>query len=67
MYYGTDGMYHDWYLKSRFLSASQGMVGNKNRMVLDFFLARTLDQSLAETVFWTLSSSFCLLRHAELG
>jgi hypothetical protein len=28
VYYGTDGMYHDWYLKSRFLSASQGMVGN---------------------------------------
>ena len=28
--YGTDGMYHDWYLKSRFLSASQGMVGNNN-------------------------------------
>ena len=30
MYYGTDGMYHDWYLKSCFLSASQGMVGNNN-------------------------------------
>jgi len=30
VYYGTDGMYHDWYLKSRFLSASQGMVGNNN-------------------------------------
>ena len=30
MYYGTDGMYHDWYLKSRFLSASQGMLGNNN-------------------------------------
>jgi len=28
--YGTDGMYHDWYLKSCFLSASQGMVGNNN-------------------------------------
>ena len=30
VYYGTDGMYHDWYLKSRFLSASQGMLGNNN-------------------------------------
>jgi len=26
VYYGTDGMYHDWYLKFRVLSASQGMV-----------------------------------------
>jgi hypothetical protein len=30
VYYGTDAMYHDWYLKSCFLSASQGMVGNNN-------------------------------------
>ena len=30
VYYDTDGKYHDWYLKSRFLSASQGMVGNNN-------------------------------------
>ena len=29
-YYCTDGMYHDWYLKSCFLSASQGMLGNNN-------------------------------------
>jgi hypothetical protein len=29
VYYGTDGMYHDWYLKSHF-SASQGMLGNNN-------------------------------------
>ena len=28
--FGTDGMFHDWYLKSCFLSASQGMVGNNN-------------------------------------
>ncbi len=25
VYYSTDGMYHDWHLKSCFLSASQGM------------------------------------------
>jgi len=30
VYYSTDGMYHDLYLKSRFLPASQGMVGNNN-------------------------------------
>ena len=35
VYYGTDGMYHDWYLKSRFLSASQGMVGNNNVSLLN--------------------------------
>ena len=38
-----------------------------NRVVLDFFLARTLDWSLAETVFWTSSSSLCLSQLAELG
>jgi len=26
VYYGTDGTYHDWYLKSCFFSASQGKV-----------------------------------------
>ena len=36
------------------------------RLVLDFFLARTLVRSLAETVFWTSSSSLCLSQRAEL-
>ena len=58
-----------------FMRNSRGLTREKKhnasvdniRLVLVFFLARTLDRSLAETVFWTSSSSLCLSQRAELG